>query len=111
MLKDGSCEDRMIPKSKYYTPQVSSSGKYVYYRFPTLWTTGETCAIEPTKSGAIITFPGTVELVPESKLDGTCRYMRAKVAAGLLPVCKYRLDRYDDRLEIVWRKRNERVQD
>jgi len=93
----------MIPESKFYTPQVSRSGKYIYYRFPTKWTTGDTCSIEPTKPGAVITFPGTVELVPEAKMNGGYRFMRAKVAAGLLPVCKYRLDRHDDRLEIVWR--------
>ena len=95
----------MIPESKFYTPQTSRSGKYIYYRFPTKWTTGETCAIEPTESGAVITFPGNIKLVATSirKKDGLPGYMCMKVAAGLLPVCKYRLDRHDDRLEIVWR--------
>ena len=59
----------MIPESKFYTPQVSRSGKYIYYQVPYKWTTGETCAIEPTKSGAVITFPGTVELVPEGEAE------------------------------------------
>lgn len=63
----------MIPESKFYTPQVSRSGKYAYYRFPSSWILGETCAIEPTKSGAVITFPGTVELVPEAKHNGGYR--------------------------------------
>ena len=95
----------MIPESKFYTPQVLRSGKTICYPLDPRWVTGDTCTIEPTESGAIITFPGNIKLVATSirKKDGLPGYMCMKVAAGLLPVCKYRLDRHDDRLEIVWR--------
>ena len=93
----------MIPESKFYTPQVSRSGKYIYYRFPTKWTTGETCAIEPTKSGAVITFPGTGRACTRGEAGtadtGSCGQ---RLRQGY-PVCKYRLDRHETGLEIVWR--------
>lgn len=96
----------MIPESRFFTPEyASNSKKYVYYRLPEAWTIGETCNIEPTKNGAIITFPGVIKLVGQAKRAKGHKtdYKAAKVAAGVLPFRKYRLDRHDDRLEIVWR--------
>ena len=102
----------MIPESKFYTPQVSRSGKYIYYRFPTKWTTGETCAIEPTKSGAGNHVPGDSRACPEAKLERRVyRFMRAKVAEG------YSLSAISTRpaRRPAWKlyggMRNERVQD
>lgn len=95
----------VIPKSRYFTPEVSKSGKYAYYRFPASWIIGETCNIEPTKTGAVVTFPGSIELIGQAKRAKGNRvdYKAAKVAAGILPFRKYRLDQFEDRLEITWR--------
>lgn len=96
----------MIPESRYYTPEYTSkSKKYVYYRLWGEWTIGETCNIEPTKTGAIITFPGVIKLVGQAKRANGHKidYKAAKVAAGILPFRKYRLDQFEDRLEITWR--------